>query len=204
MNIDKWEKTYLRVRRGVKLREKRIRIFKLDRAWRILELGCGDGLNLKIMQRLGYANIYGLDNSQELLKHIPDIPRICADMRATGLAAETFDAVFIDSVLHHLYDQKDCLREIRRILKPRGIFCILEPRNSLLRKLFDMATFSPLSLFIPFLKDRRVIVREEYELYNRWLKTGHNLKDSLCRCGFKTVFWKIWLIGMGIKCELIK
>ena len=205
MNRATWEKSYLKLRRGRKLRERRLRLFGFAPNSRILELGCGDGLNLQIMRALGYTNIYGLDSSPELLSYIPkDIPRIAADVCNTAIASNSFDIIFIDSVLHHLYNPQTCIKEIRRILKPNGCLCILEPRNSFFRKLFDKLTFSYLSFFIPFLRDRAVTLKEEFELYSHWLKIAPNLKDYLSRQSFKIIFWKTWLIGMGIKCELTK
>ena len=200
----KWEESYLKVRRNLKQREKRIKMFVLDKNSCILELGCGDGLNLKILQTLGYKNIYGLDNSKELLSYISGIQTILADACNTGLPSDYFDVVFIDSLLHHLHTLEECLKEIRRILKPGGNLCVMEPRPSLIRKIFDLVTLSPLSNLSPFLKNRNISLKEEYDVYVHWLKTEHKLASYLDKYGFKIVFWKKGLIGMFVKCRLIK
>lgn len=200
----KWEKTYLLLRRNEKLREKRIGMFNLDKSSRIVELGCGDGINLRIMQKLGYKDIYGLDNSQELLDLISGIQTILADACNTGLPEDHFDAIFIDSFLHHLYNHEECFKEMGRILKSGGELCFMEPRNSLLRKILDIITFSPLSNLSPLLRNRNIGLKEEYDVYMYWLKIEHKLAGYLDKYGFKVVFWKKGTIGMFVKCKLIK
>lgn len=200
----KWEKTYLLLRRDEKLREKRIKMFNLDKNSCIVELGCGDGINLRIMQRLGYKNIHGLDNSKELLSLISGIQTILADACNTGLPADYFDVIFIDGFLHHLYNHQDCFKEIRRILKSGGYLCFIEPRNSLFRKILDMVTFSPLSNLARVLRNRRASLKEEYDVYTNWSKIQDRLSGYLENYGFKVVFWKKGPIGMFVKCKLIK
>ncbi|TBR16213.1 class I SAM-dependent methyltransferase, partial [bacterium] len=99
MNTSQWEEVYVNLRRDAGLREKRIHMFSLPAQARILELGCGDGLNLKIMQELGYKNVFGLDNSFALLSRVKGVPVVLADACKTGFAGSSFDVIFIDSFL---------------------------------------------------------------------------------------------------------
>lgn len=200
----KWEKTYLLLRRNEKVREKRIRMFNLDKNSCIVELGCGDGINLRIMLKMGYKNIYGLDNSKELLSLISGIQTILANACNTGLPQDNFDVIFIDAFLHHLYNHEDCFKEMRRILRPGGFLCFIEPRNSLARKILDLVTFSALSNLLPLLKNRKISLKEEYAVYTNWSKMQKRLADYLDKYGFKVVFWKNSPIGMFVKCKLIK
>lgn len=200
----KWEKTYLLLRRDEKLREKRIRMFDLDKGSRIAEFGCGDGINLRIMQRLGYIDLHGLDNSKELLGLASGIHTILADACNTGLPADYFDVIFIDGFLHHLYNHEDCFREMRRVLKSGGYLCFIEPRNSLVRKVLDMVTFSPLSNLARVLRNRRISLKEEYDVYSNWSKMQNRLAGYLDKYGFNVIFWKKGPIGMFVKCKLIK
>lgn len=200
----KWEKTYLLLRRNEKLRGKRIRMFNLDKDSCIVELGCGDGINLRIMQKLGYKNIHGLDNSKELLSLISGIQTILADACNTGLPADYFDVIFIDGFLHHLYSHEDCFKEMRRILKAGGLLCFIEPRNSFMRKVLDWVTFSPFSNLTSLLRNRRISLKEEYDLYSTWSKVQNKLPVYLDKYGFKVVFWKKGPVGMFVKCRLVK
>lgn len=204
MDKSKWEESYLLLRRNEALREKRIKMFGLDKKSCVLELGCGDGLNLRILKKLGYNNIFGLDNSKELLSRISGIQTILADACNTGLPPDYFDVIFIDSLLHHLYEPQECLAEIRRVLKTGGFLCFMEPRNSLARKLFDLVTFSPLSKLSPLLRNRRISLSEERDVYNHWLGIEKDFFGHIDRQGFKIIFRKKGLIGMFVKTRLTK
>ncbi len=181
------------------MREKRIRMFSLPLGARILELGCGDGLNLKILQRLGYKNVFGLDNSFVLLKRVKDVPVVLADACKTGFARNSFDVIFIDSFFHHLEDPGICLQEIKRILKPQGLLCFMEPRKSLARSILDWLTFLPFLQAFLFFKNRSISLREEYGVYYKWLRTYNDFMILLKNSGFKVLFLKNGLIGFLVK-----
>ena len=62
-----WEKEYLKTRRNLDKRRKRIQKFTLSRNYKILDLGCGDGLNISIFKTLGLTNLVGIDPSKYLI-----------------------------------------------------------------------------------------------------------------------------------------
>jgi len=174
-------------------------MFSFSPRSRILELGCGDGLNLEIMHKLGYKNVFGLDYSFDLLKRIKGIPVLLADACKTGFTANSFDVVFIDSFLHHLESPGECLQEIKRILKPKGLLCFMEPRNSFIRTVLDWLTFLPVLQFLPFFKNRSISLKEEYGVYRKWLKTHKEFMVLLKNSGFKVLFLRNGLIGFFVK-----
>ncbi|MBF0109852.1 MAG: methyltransferase domain-containing protein [Magnetococcales bacterium] len=47
---------------------------------------------------------------------------LCADPTFLPFAAHTFDAVFSNMALHWIADRRAALKEIRRVLKPEGVF----------------------------------------------------------------------------------
>lgn len=49
------------------------------------------------------------------------------DLRDIALAADTFDVVFASDVTEHIVEERDALREIRRILKPGGFAVLPSP-----------------------------------------------------------------------------
>lgn len=99
-----------------------------DRRPRILDVGCGTGANLKMLSRFGDAE--GVDVSQDAID-------FCRERGLTNVklgAAEelpyndgTFDLVTALDVVEHLDDDVGGLREMRRVLRPRGHALIFVP-----------------------------------------------------------------------------
>jgi SAM-dependent methyltransferase len=94
----------------------------------VLELGCGGGINLALVEPGGVKSYAGLDPSPKLL----DASRAAA--QAKGLTADiqagigesmpyadaSFDTVLVTFTLCSVEDQAQTLREIRRVLRPGG------------------------------------------------------------------------------------
>ena len=78
---------------------------KVDKKSKILELGCNIGLNLGILQRMGFTNLYGVELNEKSLdiakknnKNITFINSSIEDFESD----ETFDLVFTAGVLIHI------------------------------------------------------------------------------------------------------
>jgi len=93
----------------------------------VLEIGCGTGNGSKLIKKCFQAKrIYAID----LDKRMIDIARrknsddaISFEVQnATKLKYKNnyFDAVFDLGVIHHIPNWKDCLKELKRVLKPKG------------------------------------------------------------------------------------
>lgn len=200
----RWISTYYKTRRNEKLREKRIKILcsGLKRDIMLLDFGCGDGLNLNIFKKLGFLNLYGLDNCKDFLDKIDFIPKqniFLADGSNTGFKDESFGLVFVDSVLHHLEHYDLVINEIKRILQPGGILCILEPRPSLARSIIDLLTFSPLRLCSKYIKFRYQNLKEEYPTYKKWLSEFEKRIGYIAGTGLKKLYSKKTSIGIILK-----
>ena len=77
------------------------------------------------------------------------------------------------------------MAEIRRVLRPGGIFCFAEPRASYFRSLVDAITLSPLARLSKTLRYRRIILLEEMEDYQQWLAGQDGLFGLLESSGFR-------------------
>lgn len=102
----------------------------------VLEVGCGEGVNLMHLKQLGLSNvdIQGIDPSAEAigqaLKHGLDVK--VADGLDLPFAEHSFDAVFCRDVLHHLPDRearKKFIEEMSRVAKPGATITIIEPNS---------------------------------------------------------------------------
>jgi SAM-dependent methyltransferase len=111
---------------------------------KVLDIGCGyAGLLLYLFRRIGFTEVMeGLDCSGFMIR------RAREEIRSRGLveriyvreglatqlpyADGTFDVVCSTFMIKHLSDAllKDMLREVRRVLKPSGRFCVWEAAPS--------------------------------------------------------------------------
>jgi ubiquinone/menaquinone biosynthesis C-methylase UbiE len=102
---------------------------------RILEIGCGNG-ELSIWLSKNGADAYGLDISDESIAIaeqriaanglISNIHFIACPAEHVPYENDFFDIVFINVSLHHL-DIDVALKELRRVLKPKGKLVAIEP-----------------------------------------------------------------------------
>jgi SAM-dependent methyltransferase len=97
----------------------------------ILEVGCGTGSFTRELARSG-AEIVAIDVSPELLEiarsnySAPNVRYEIQNAYALMYSDATFDSVVGSSILHHL-EIEEALREIYRVLKPRGTILLAEP-----------------------------------------------------------------------------
>jgi len=180
-----WEHAYQHTRRNLRTRRERILRFNLPLDARILDYGCGDGLDLQCFRALGYKNVIGVDYSAGLLRSLTNDLIVQADCEQTPFADESFDVVFVNSVFHHLHVDR-AIAEVRRILRPAGLLCLIEPRSGLPRSVLDFVTCSPIGAIVPskIIQNRRVAVRIEYPEYSSWLRRDRRLSDDLQASGF--------------------
>lgn len=114
--------------------------FERWRGAKVLEVGCGIGTDATNFARAG-ADYTGVDLSQaslELARKRFDIFGLEGDLRLCNgeelskeFAANTFDFVYSFGVIHHTPDQRAVIEDIRKVIKPDGLFrCMLYARNS--------------------------------------------------------------------------
>lgn len=99
----------------------------------ILDMGCGEGVLVEEFR--DKRNIRGVD-----LHYESDIVER-GDVRATGFADSSLDAILLLDVLEHLAfeDQPRCLAEIRRLLKPNGAALLAIPNLAHFNSRFTFA-----------------------------------------------------------------
>jgi ubiquinone/menaquinone biosynthesis C-methylase UbiE len=108
-----------------------VRAMKLPTDARILEIGCGRGVALPVLDRLcGPRRLVGLDIDGELLTEAADNLRehgtraelCCGDVRRMPFGDESFDVVIDFGTLYHIARSPAALDEIARVLAPGGAF----------------------------------------------------------------------------------
>lgn len=109
----------------------------------ILDVGCGPGAALLYLSRFG--DVMGVDLSDEALKFARKRGKVRkADISSLPFEDESFDAVVCLDVLYHEWvkDNNKALLEIKRVLKPRGIFLLREPAYNWFRSSEDIVDFT--------------------------------------------------------------
>jgi SAM-dependent methyltransferase len=102
--------------------------------FRILDLGCGPGRDLKAFAALGHVAV-GLDGSRRLAamaREHSGCEVLEQDFLRLDLPPESFDGVFANAVLFHVPSQAlpRVLRELRSALKPRGVLFCSNPHGN--------------------------------------------------------------------------
>jgi 2-polyprenyl-3-methyl-5-hydroxy-6-metoxy-1,4-benzoquinol methylase len=96
---------------------------------RLLDFGCGAGLFLSRMHRLGWQAM-GLDFSEKVVRQIREelkLPAMAGTLPHPGLAPASFDLVTLWHSLEHVHQPLEILREAHRLLAPGGKVLVAVP-----------------------------------------------------------------------------
>ena len=195
-----WEEACLNTRRSLAQRKRRLKLFRIKKTDRVLDLGCGDGLNIRILVQSGIKRVIGVDISKELLKVAkkinPKTKFYLASSEALPFKGGTFDIVFVDSVFHHLMKFEASLKEIRRVLAFRGKLCFIEPHKSFLREFYDFISELPIAKYISFLRARSISYLGEKKFMKHWLKNEEKFYRVLKELGFREIQKKVDILSI--------
>ncbi len=187
LTIEDWNEAFVSVDKAIGPRKATIRSFGIPKSARILEVGCGEGLNQRAFAELGYQRVFGIDISMELLRCASGAARARADAFRLPFADAAFDALYLADFLHHI-DVARLFPELVRVLTPGGAIHISEPWPGLFRRMADFLTLRVLYGVSRTLRYRRVILLFEWEDYSGWLRDCRRIMAEVPgRHGLKTV-----------------
>jgi SAM-dependent methyltransferase len=104
------------------------RLVQPERTGVALEIGCGLGHGPAVIQHyLGYGRVFAFDLEEVLARRAArrggnGVAFCVADAQDFPFSNASFDAVINYGVIHHVIDWRRCLKEIGRVLRPRGVF----------------------------------------------------------------------------------
>ena len=98
------------------------------RGGRLLEIGCGSGTTLHLMEQKGWS-VTGLDFDEGAVKNARSkgLNVRLGELSTQEFADESFDAVVMSHVIEHVSSPGELLRECRRVLKKGGVLVALTP-----------------------------------------------------------------------------
>ena len=110
-------------------------LIEIHDRWTMLDIGCGGGATLKrLLRRSEGAKVYGIDISEESVAKarrvnakVFDIQVFVTQGSAEKLPYEDgkFDLVTAVETVYFWPNLPDCLKEVKRVLKPGGQFAIM-------------------------------------------------------------------------------
>lgn len=111
------------------------RLVELGAHGRMLDIGTGPGhLPLMICERIPDAHVIGIDLSKNMLLLAENrragsgfaerLEFRLADAKGLAFGDASFDAVYSNTILHHIPDPRDLLLGAKRVLKPGGVLLI--------------------------------------------------------------------------------
>jgi ubiquinone/menaquinone biosynthesis C-methylase UbiE len=106
-----------------------------------LDIGCGDGKFLKLMNKFE-MNCYGVEpnNKGNIIEE--NLKIVNCELKEAKFKKEFFDIITLNHVFEHVNQPSSILQEIHRILKPKGKLIIATPNsNSLITKIFKNKWF---------------------------------------------------------------
>ena len=134
----------------MKWRKKVVQIVKEKNPETILDIATGTGDFAIMLSKLNPKKIVGLDLSKGMLeigiekvkkKKLDNlIEMVLGDSENLPFEDNSFDAITVGFGVRNFEDLDKGLQEIHRVLKPNGIFVVLEtsqPNNYLIKKLFN-------------------------------------------------------------------
>lgn len=101
----------------------------------LLDIGCGPGLFLELVQERGFTPVQGVDISSFAVEYCTNTLHLNVqkgDLLDFKFKSESFNLITMFDTLEHIQNPKAELMEIERILKPNGILAIITPNISAL------------------------------------------------------------------------
>ena len=99
-----------------------------------LDCGCADGGYSEALLDGGAESVTGIDPEPTRIDSAQTRARdgltfLVGDAERMPLADQSFDGVLLNEVLEHVDDERETLREIRRVLRPNGHLALFSPNR---------------------------------------------------------------------------
>ncbi len=134
------DKPISRMIRKYGLRKRAQVVSKQVRQGAILDVGCATGDFLSVMREFPGWRVFGIEPTPSALRYARQkvgLPVVEGVLNVAPFADSSFDAITMWDVLEHVYNPRQVLEDIVRLLKVGGIFVVNHPNiDSVDRKIF--------------------------------------------------------------------
>ena len=189
--FDPWEAAYLRFEtpeeetRKFERRLRRLGAERWSKDARILELCSGRGNGLVALERLGFRHVTGVDLSPRLVR-LSSGTRFVGDCRTLAIRDGSHDVAIVQGGLHHLLslpgDLERTVTEVQGVLKPAGLFVVVEPWLTPFLRLVHQAGRSAIVRRLWAKMDAlATMIEHESVTYEQWLRQPDLISGVLCR-----------------------
>jgi SAM-dependent methyltransferase len=191
--IETWETAYRRFetpREEIRKFIRRLQQLGADewpRHARIVDLFCGRGNGLVALERLGFTQLLGVDLSPRLVAlHRGGARCSVGDCRELPIRTASHDIAVVQGGLHHLptlpADLERVSAEVQRVLRPGGLFVIVEPWRTPFLDVVHNVGCSALGRRLWGKMDAlATMIEQEGDTYQRWLREPALISDVLRR-----------------------
>jgi len=154
---------------------------------RIVDLFCGRGNGLVALERLGFTHLLGVDLSPRLVAlHEGSARCSVGDCRDLPIQTASHHIAVVQGGLHHLpvlpADLERVSAEVQRVLRPGGLFVIVEPwRTPFLDLVHSVGCSAPGRRLWSKMDALATMIEQEGDTYQRWLREPALICDVLRR-----------------------
>jgi SAM-dependent methyltransferase len=105
---------------------------ELSRDKEVLDIASGEGYGSALLAQTA-SSVVGVEIDAEVVAHAtqaysrPNLRFVHGDARAIPLPAASVDVVVSFETIEHLYEQERFIAEVRRVLRPDGVFIVSTP-----------------------------------------------------------------------------
>jgi len=112
---------------------------------RVLDFGCGTGNYAHAVKKLTGADVYGVEPSdgmrEKAVEKASGAVFLKGDHTGIPLSSLSIDLAYMTDVIHHVPDIKAMFCELNRVLKPKGLICVVTESHKQLETRFWSAYF---------------------------------------------------------------
>ena len=192
-----WEAAYARFETPKQEQEKflarlrRLGADKWPRDLEVVDIFCGRGGGLKAWESLGFGRLEGVDLSEDLLTQYRGHAQLyVGDCRRMAFADASRDIICVQGGLHHLPSLPDDLNavvgEVRRVLRPKGRFMVVEPWLTPFLRAVHALCNQPLARRASSrIEALDCMIKREMRTYSQWLGMPSEIRAALAQ-GFDT------------------